>query len=283
MGTQAGGFRILAVLSVVSLVALAGCRTAPELKEVPELGKTAVLSRMNTQAAKVGGLRARLDVRVQAPGMTHIESMNGYLAAAPPDRLRIRGQHDLANAKFDIGSDGQRWFVHTQGGELNEMHVGSVEALGEEYDPTVPLSPGDVVTALGVGELNERPPDSELFLTRHPGHYQITEIVSNASRRYVSRRLWVEPEAMRITRIETYRPDEGVDMIAEMQFDEAGGSTRAVPVKATIRLLRGEQENHFYLELSLRNRETGPIDPAKAKKLFATPRAEGAEVIRHGE
>jgi len=258
----------------------AGCAKPPIVeREIPTLTKQEVLARLNTQSGATCGLQAKLDVKVRTSKMKNEESCGGNLWAAHPDRLRIRGKHDLVDyAPFDIGSDGKTWFVQMHLGDRNEMHVGPTRALDEKFDATAPLRPSDVVLALGVGELEDDPPRRELFLTRHPGEYVLTELANNRSGRYICRRMWIDGEKMVITRIETYRPDEGVDMIAEMTFD-GKSDAKTVPVKARIRLLR---DDALLLELKLRDRKTGEIPPARARRLFRVPQPEDAQIIRHG-
>ena len=218
-------------------------------------------------------------MKVRTSQTNREDATGGYLAAAWPDKLRIRGEHDLLEyPPFDIGSDGTTWFVQLHLAEQNDLHLGATRTLDEKFDPGVPLKPSDVVVALGVGELKENPPDRELFFTRLPGQYLITELVTNKSGRYIGRRMWVDPDALVITRVETYRPDDAVDMIAEMTFDPNARDARTVPVRARIRLLR---KDHFQLDLKLRDRKSGLISPGRAKRLFALPEAEGANVIRH--
>ncbi|HUU43801.1 MAG TPA: hypothetical protein VMX57_08475 [Planctomycetota bacterium] len=269
----------LAACAVLTVVLAAGCAKPPIIeKPVPELSKAEVLSRLNSQASDTAGLEAKLDVKVRTSQSGREDSTGGNLAAAWPDKLRIRGRHDLLDyAPFDIGSDGETWFVQMHLGEQNDLHTGATHVLDEKFDPGVPLRPSDVVVALGVGRLDEKPPYRELFLTRLPGTYLITEFVSNRSGRYIARRIWVDPDSMVITRVESFRPDAAIDMIAEMTFDPRS-EARTVPVTARIRLIRKDQ---FQLDLKLRDRKTGPIDPARARRLFAVPTDEGAKVISH--
>ena len=272
------GGRVEAV-GLVTLWLFAGCAKPPIVeKPVGKLGKEEVLTQLNSRATETKGLQAKLDVKVRTSKMKREESCGGSLWAGHPDRLRIRGKHDLLDyPPFDIGADGKTWFVHTQFEKQNEMHVGPTAALEEKFDPAAPVRPSDVVLALGVGALEDAPPKRELFLTRNPGQYVITELANNASGRYISRRMWVDAEKMVITRIETYRPDEGIDMIAEMTFDK-NSEMKTVPVKARIRLLR---KDAFLLELTLKERKTGEIAPGKARRVFRVPQPEDARIIEH--
>jgi len=251
------------------VIGTAGCaKTSLLVKEGPvgPLGKSEVLSILNSQADLTKTVRAKLSVKVQTSNMKSPESCEGSLAAMYPDRLRIRGRHDLLDyPPFDIGSDGTTWFVHIHYRDQNEIHLGPVQLLDESFDPGVPLSPRDIVLALGVGSLDENPPQREFLFTRNPGYYLITEVVTNASGRYVSKRIFVDPTLGVITRMETFRPDGGIDMIAEMTFDPKAGPTRPVPLSARIRLLRKET---FLLDLTLKERQVGvPLPP----KVFAVP------------
>lgn len=263
-----GGRGLLGAIScLVILLAAAGCPKQP-IRDVPvpTRRKAEVISILNSHADLTRTVRAKLSVKIQTAKMKRPEKCEGSLAAACPDRLRIRGRHDLLDyPPFDIGSDGRTWFVHSHYEEHNEIHLGPTHLLDEYYDPEVPLRPGDIVLALGVGRLTEKPPHRELLFTRHPGYYLITELVTNASGRYVAKRITIDPERVAITRLETYRPDGAIDMIADMTFDESAGGAGSIPASARIRLLR---KDAFLLELKLHKRRTGVRLP---RKVFRIP------------
>jgi hypothetical protein len=165
--------------------------------------------------------------------------------------------------------------VHTHFKEQNEIDIGPANLLDEYFDPSVPLRPRDIVLALGIGRLDENPPRRELLFTRVPGSYEITEVVTNASGRYPAKRITIDPQLIVITRMETFRPDGAIDMIADMTFDRTPGpSASSIPTSATIRLLR---KDAFLLELKLQERQTGVRLP---KKIFAIPDTEGIPVVR---
>jgi len=264
--------RAIRVFGAVLAAAVVGCCGGQKKiveEEVPPLGKAEVISILNSQADLTRTLRAKLDVKVQTSGMRRAESCEGTLMAEYPDRLRIRGRHDLLDYEpFDIGSDGETWFIYSHFEELNEIHIGPTHLLDEYFDPGVPLKPSDIVLALGVGRLEENPPTRELLFTRHPGYYLITEVVTNASGRYVSKRMVVDPALIVITRMETFRPDQGIDMVAEMTYDRVTPGAPLTPSSARIRLLR---EDAFLLELKLRERRAGVRLP---KKAFVIPDTE---------
>jgi hypothetical protein len=274
-----GGKQPAAGVCVLALLLAAGCAKTQIIKEGPvgPLSKSEVITRLNTQAELTRTVRAKLAVKVQTSSMKGPESCEGSLAAEYPDRLRIRGRHDMLDyPPFDIGSDGATWFVHVHFRDENVMHLGPVQLLDESFDAGVPLSPRDIVLALGIGRLDENPPAHELFFTKNPGSYLITEVVTNASGRYISKRITVDPTLVAITRMETYRPDGGIDMIADMTYDPKAGTTRIVPVSARIRLLRKET---LLLDLTLKEREAGVTLPAK---VFTVPSTEDIpHVYRH--
>jgi len=274
-----GGTGLTAGIGVLALLLAAGCKTTPPIQERPVglLSKSEVMTRLNTQAELTKTVRAKLAVKVQTSGMRSPESCDGSLAAECPDRLRIRGWSDLLGyPPFDIGSDGTTWFVQIHTPENNEIHIGLVQLLDESFDPGVPLSPRDIVLALGVGRLDESPIAHELFFTRNPGYYLITEIVTNTSGRYVAKRIFVDATSVLITRMETYRPDGGIDMIADMTYETKASTAKTVPVSARIRLLRKEA---LLLDLTLKEREAGVALPAK---VFTVPSTEDVpHVYRH--
>ena len=268
---------VLRICAVLLTLPMAGCpRQRKRDLVVPTLGKEEVISILNTHADLTKTVRAKLSVKVKTPGMKKTERCEGSLAAEYPDRLRIRGRHDLLDyPPFDIGSDGRTWFVHIHYKELNEIDLGPTRVLDRRFDPTVPLRPRDLVLALGVGRLTEDPSRRELTFSRHPGYYQIDEWVSNDSGRYLARRITVDPELMVITRIESYRPDGATDMIAEMKFNRKAKRAKSVPTSARIRLLR---QDEFLLELKLKKPRAGVRLPPR---VFAIPKTENIPTVRH--
>lgn len=253
-----------------AVVVLCGCKpTSPIIeKPIPPGMKDEIISLLNSRADSVRTLKAKLDVSVRTAEMTSAENCGGVLIAQGPDKIRIYGRHDMLDYRpFDIGSDGKTWFVHTHIEENNQIHLGPTDALEEWFDPGIRVRPADIVLALGIGRLEEDLPKKELLFTRHQGFYLITEVVTNRSGRYVAKRITIEPDWCVITRLETFRPDGRIDMVAEMKFDENGGASSGVPKSARIRLLR---DDGFLLDMSLHDRETGV--KVNAKRVFALPR-----------
>ncbi len=263
-------------LALAGLLALAvGCAKQPIVKEkVPTGSKEEVISRLNNQAEATRSVTANLSVKLQTSKMDRPEGCDGKLAAMYPDKLRIRGSHPLLDyPPFDIGSDGRTWFWHGHFQSFNEMHYGPTAYLEQRFEPMALLKPRDVVLALGVGAILEGSGNEVLF-TRNPGHYLLTEVVNNADGRHILKRIFVDPDLMAIYKMETYRPDGGIDMIAEMTFDEKASRARNVPVSARIRLLRTEA---FLLDLTLKDRNTGEeISPRR----FAMPSTEGIPNVK---
>ena len=271
--------KCLGVLALVGALSVTGCPRPPIIpKKVPGLLRSQVLHVLNSRAKKTATLRARLSVNVRTARMRRTESCGGALRVQYPDRLRLRGYHDLLDyPPFDIGSDGRWWFFHVHFEDTNEIHVGTVRALEERFDPQVPLRPIDIVTALGIGRLEEVPGRRELLFTRHPGYYLFTEVVTNRSGRYIARRITVAPERLVITKLETFRPDGAIDMIADVSYDSKDEALKEIPTSVRLVVLREEQ---FLLELRLRDRRIGePLKP----KTFQTPDTSVIpKVIPHG-
>jgi hypothetical protein len=119
--------------------------------------------------------------------------------------------------------------------------------------------------ALGLGNLEDNAPAREILFTRDPGTYVITEIVRNESGRYISKRIFVDPELLAISRLDTYRPDGALDMTAEMTFNRKAAQYNWLPVSAKIIVLR---EKPFLLDLTFEKREFGKPLPAAR---FAVP------------
>lgn len=271
--------RALAMAMSAALVAcVAGCASKPIVEgKIGTLDKAAVISYLNRQAESTRSVSANLDAKYQSESMGSPEGCGGNLAAMFPDKLRIRGHHDLLDyPPFDIGSDGTTWFAHIHIQSNNRMDLGPTASLDETYDPFALLKPRDVVMALGVGPIIEGK-GSELLFTRNPGFYLLTEVVNEAKgHRYVAKRIFIDPDLMAITRMETYRPDAAIDMIAEMTYEQHPQPGKVVPTSATIRLLRNPKQ---LLELQLKDRVTGADIPVKR---FAVPSTEGIpQVIQH--
>ena len=269
--------RLLA--AAMTVVLAAGCAKQPIItREVPKLNKDDVMSILNNNAQATRSIRADLAVKFQTEGMNSPEGCGGDLAAQYPNKLRILGRHDLlAYPPFDVGSDGQEWFWHGHFQKFNQMHYGPTAYLDQTFVEAALLKPADVVFALGVGPLIENP-SSQLYFTREPGFYVFTEVFNDPKGfRYIRKKIWVDGDLLTVSRMETYRPDAGIDMIAEMKYDAGDKAGKNVPVSADIRLLRNQK---FRLDLTLRDRKT---NVALKDKLFATPPTEGIpDVQYHG-
>ena len=277
-GTSAGrAWRIVGLATAIALAV--GCAKQPIIKEaVPTGSKDQVIKAVNARAKAARSLVAALSVKlqIQTAKTNQVENCGGNLAVEYPDRLRIRGKHDLLDyPPFDVGSDGQTWFWHGHFQDYNEMNYGPTAYLEQKFEPNALLKPRDVVMALGIGPIVETAGNSELLFTRNPGHYLITEVVNNKDGRYVMKRIFIDPDLMAIIKMETYRPDGAIDMIADMTFDEtAKDSSRGVPTGARIRLLRTDA---FMLDLTLKDRKIGEsMNP----KLFAMPSLEGIKQVK---
>ncbi len=273
-GSAAG--MLAKVISVAVVAALlGGCPKQPIIdKPVPVGSKDQVVKALNERAKAMHSLVADLSVKLQTSKMDHPEGCDGSLAILYPDKLRIKGSHPLLDyAPFDIGSDGTTWFWHGHFQQFNEMHYGTTAWLDQKFEPMALLKPRDVVMALGCGPIVVAA-NAELYFSRHPGYYELTELSTTAEGRYMTKRIYVDPDLMAIYRLETYRPDTAIDMIAEMTFDANSKNNRGIPTGARIRLLRTDA---FLLDLTLKDRKTGEEPKVK---LFAMPSTEGIPVVK---
>jgi hypothetical protein len=97
-----------------------------------------------------GGFEARLrEGRDQPERFVNGEITAMYLA---PNRLRLRGNKDIAGLVFDLGTDGERFWMHlpTEG----QLYYGTFAGLDPEAARQLPIRPDRVLEVLGVSPID---------------------------------------------------------------------------------------------------------------------------------
>jgi hypothetical protein len=153
-------FRTLA-LSALALITLAGgCarQHQADRKSTTYEGPTdpldVVLANINARASKVTTLRCSGDFELTIQQNGKESFLNGQLTLlhTKPDRLRIIGDKDLAGRIFDLGTDGERFWL-TAFGEVDTCWHGTNRGPGLAA-VDLPISPELMIDVLGVASLN---------------------------------------------------------------------------------------------------------------------------------
>ena len=177
LGTSPRGRGVAALFIATALVAGCNGRGAdpPARKYVTPsetLSLAELIAALNERSAQIeslylegslssgaGGFEARLrEGRDKPERFVNGEITALYLA---PDRLRLRGNKDIAGLVFDLGTDGERFWMHlpTEG----QLYYGTFAGLDPETARQLPIRPDRVLEVLGVSPL-----DTDLLETPAP-------------------------------------------------------------------------------------------------------------------
>ncbi len=178
--------RWLVFCALCTVLSLAGCRggAVREPAEVPYLPPTLSLvelvERVNANNARLPSLAAGgyFDaVLVEEPGGDPTPPINGTLSLLhlKPDRLRLAAKKDLAGNVFELGTDGERFWMHLPLEDV--LYTGSFDDVDERAAATLPVRPDLILQVLGVNllptDLAEWPapameydPDARAYMVR---------------------------------------------------------------------------------------------------------------------
>ena len=142
-------------------VALVGCNPPtpappPPIPPEPEPVAT-VIKRVNRNADRMpAGVLLTSPVRVEAglidkDGKEHHIDGDGWLRFAKPNKLHVEIKHGLGYKLFEIGSDGQRYWVWDKEGKT--VWWGKYAHLHEPGVRDMPVRPDQVIAALGLTRL----------------------------------------------------------------------------------------------------------------------------------
>jgi hypothetical protein len=156
-------------VAVIAGFFLAGCRGRPEQPPVAQyispsetLSLPQLIAALNDRSEKIeslhlqgggeaesGGFEARIHEGRDRPE----RFFNGEITAMylAPNRLRLIGGKDLAGRVFDLGTDGERFWMHLP--TENQLIYGSFEGLDPERASQFPIRPDLVLEVLGVAPM----------------------------------------------------------------------------------------------------------------------------------
>ena len=137
-------------------------KAPPYLSPSETLSLPQLVAALNERSAKIqslflegstrvgaGGFEARIrEARDQPERFVNGEITALYLA---PNRLRLIGDKDLAGRVFDLGSDGERFWMHLPTEKL--LYTGTFEGFDPDAVEQLPIRPDLVLEVLGVAPL----------------------------------------------------------------------------------------------------------------------------------
>jgi outer membrane lipoprotein-sorting protein len=157
-------FRVFVVLAIV-LPSLTGCllrthKVERKVSGAPVLNATLdeLVSRINTDAAKIKSLNATVDIATSAGGekkgkVSEYQEIRGYVLVRKPSMLRMIGLFPVVrNRMFDMVSDGDRFRLSIP--PKNRFIVGSNDIEQPSKEPLENLRPNHILDALLLREID---------------------------------------------------------------------------------------------------------------------------------
>ena len=195
------------ILLALAIVALAGCRGEPiavvgeEAYLPPTLSLPQLVERVNANNARLPSLVAGgyfEAVLVEEPGGRPTPPINGTLNLLhlKPDRLRLAAKKDLAGNVFELGTDGERFWMHLPLEDL--LFTGTFAGVDERAAATLPVRPDLILQVLGVNllptQLDDFPapvleydPDGRTYMVRF-----VEPAVLGEPRLKVAKQVWYD-------------------------------------------------------------------------------------------
>ena len=167
--------RSLACLTLVAVLALAACNgpkapsTAPYVRPEQTLSLAELIERINSANAQIRSLYleseggAGFEANLRESRQQSARFVNGDIVAIylAPDKLRLKGKKAGAGDVFDLGSNGERFWLHLPTEKL--LYTGSFDGLDPEAARQLPVRPDLVLEVLGIVPL-----ESDLLKTPAP-------------------------------------------------------------------------------------------------------------------
>jgi len=241
-----------AVAALLLTVVLCGC--APTKPWVPRIAsKYELVANMKTQSKLVSGYRAE-DVRVNYRDDKRKYSASGYLGFLVPFKLHL--YLESFGYEFLVISDGDNVYMVSPERE----HGGRGTVRWGPVKGDYAFRPGDIINALGIIDI---PALADVRIEKYPREYILVFLGPGTEEGGITKRITVERQFLRISRVQTFTRDGELFMEADLSdYDVLKDSTKNAPVVAVPHTvhIRWPIDN-ITIKLRLKAFETD-IDPA---------------------
>jgi hypothetical protein len=209
------------------LLLLTGCpppppAPPPKLYLGPTLTMADLISQINARNQQIPTLFANFD-HFKAwfvdpkTNQTHYVDGEGNLQYTSPNKIRLRASNDLYGNLFDMGSDGEKYWVSIQQG--NEVWEGTYNTLMNVGPQDVPLQPDLVPEVLGVRpidpDMNEQPVPVMRF-DNESDAYIITWNLHLPDRWVAQKEVWYDRASLMPTLVKLYDSNGRALLVAKL-------------------------------------------------------------------
>jgi hypothetical protein len=198
-----------AAVTILLAALAAGC--GPTRGPAPPVGPPAlpvlppgeVIEAHNQWADSVAEVWSRAAVTLSLPSggtadqRLH-QDLDGHLFMVKPERLYVHGMM-LGQEIFKLGMNAERFWLWVRP-RVNTVWTGR---RGGEGERRFIISPGDVMTALGLFRIDLEPGEPAVFEAQ-PRHYVLTQQQRLAGQLLPRRRIWFDRATLRPARVDLY-------------------------------------------------------------------------------
>jgi len=214
---------------VAALALLAGCARAPVAPSVPPARPAVtaeeLVAKLREREAAVQTLKALFAVEASGGSLKATQRMEAALVYQRPGTIRLQTFARLGFPLFDLVlADGQYQILFPMQGKTQKGLVSELDRKGGVGAP-VTLGLQATLGSLGGAIL----PTDRVLLHEENGQY-VLEIVSQANRDVVARRLWFERTILEIVRQELFDVSGGLQATMVYESYHAIGATTAGPL-----------------------------------------------------
>lgn len=216
--------RTLTSLAGCILMAAAGCRAPQQPKPAGYFGPTdpldVVATRVNAQIANLPTLRAAGDfeANIVEDGRTHFVNGEITLLYARPDKLRMIGRKDVAGRIFEIGTNGQRYWLIVRA-DTDTMWWGDYANVASTSSAAMPIRPDLLLEVMGVSTISPNflsEPYPVMRFNNDYDTYMITWHTRRPDRVVAQKEVWYDRQTMLPTLVLLFNDDGRVVLTAKL-------------------------------------------------------------------
>ncbi len=194
----------------------------------------------------------------------------GKIAISKPYRLRLSGYSFIAGTLFDIGSDGDKFFIYLP--KDTKALIGSSEFPQSSMYPAIRIRPNDIMESFMLQNLSQYYKDNICFYEYFPQHYIIYVVNKTDNDFFLKKKIWVSAKNYEIFRHKSFNKDGTVKLEVIISkffdFDEKGYFPKKMEV------LRPNSHLDLVMEFS-----SVELDPQLDDNIFLFKKPDNVELI----